>query len=97
MPEEARWTHPEGGYQLWLELPAGMDTRNLFGEAKRAGVLFAPGYQFHHDGRPSNAMRLTTALANPEEIRRGVQILGAVIKRNLPQARQVTRDTSIHV
>lgn len=97
MPEDARWTHPDGGYQLWLELPAGLDTRNLFGEAKQAGVLFAPGYQFHHDGRPSNAMRLTTALANPDEIRRGIDILGGVVKRHLPHARQAARDTSIHV
>lgn len=97
MPEDARWTHPEGGYQLWLELPAGLDTRNLFAEAKQSGVLFAPGYQFHHDGRPSNAMRLTTALANPDEIRRGIEILGGVVRRHLPHVRQAARDTSIHV
>lgn len=97
MPEDARWTHPEGGYQLWLELPAGLDTRILFAEAKQSGVLFAPGYQFHHDGRPSNAMRLTTALANAEEIRRGIEILGGVVKRHLPHVRQAARDTSIHV
>ena len=97
MPEDARWTHPEGGYQLWLELPAGLDTRNLFAEAKQSGVLFAPGYQFHHDGRPSNAMRLTTALANAEEIRRGIKILGGVVRRHLPHVRQAARDTSIHV
>jgi 2-aminoadipate transaminase len=97
MPDDARWTYPEGGYQLWLELPADLDTRNLFAEAKQSGVLFAPGYQFHHDGRPSNAMRLTTALASPDEIRQGIEILGSVIKRHLPHARQATRDTSIHV
>jgi DNA-binding transcriptional MocR family regulator len=97
MPDQARWTHPVGGYQLWLELPPGLDTRNLFAEAKQAGVLYAPGYQFHHDGRPSKAMRLTTALAGPEEIRRGIEILGDVVDRHLPHAREAARDTSIHV
>ncbi len=97
MPEDARWTRPDGGYQLWLELPAEIDTRSLFDEAKRAGVLFAPGYQFHHDGRPSSAMRLTTALADSAEINRGLEILGGVVTRHVPQARHAARDTSIHV
>jgi len=97
MPENARWTRPDGGYQLWLELPAEIDTSSLFDEAKRAGVLFAPGYQFHHDGRPSSAMRLTTALADSAEIRRGIDILGDVVTRHLPHARHTARDTNIHV
>lgn len=97
MPETARWTVPAGGYQLWLELPGEVDTRSLFSEAKRAGVLFAPGYQFHHDGRPSNAMRLTTALADEDEIRRGVRILGQVVKPHLSHTRRAVRDRSIHV
>jgi hypothetical protein len=42
-------------------------------------------------------MRLTTALADSAEINRGIQILGGVVKRHLPQARHAARDTSIHV
>lgn len=97
MPANARWTVPVGGYQLWLELPGEMDTRSLFSEAKHAGVLFAPGYQFHHDGRPSNAMRLTTALADTGEIERGIEILGRVVKRHLTHARRTARDRNVHV
>jgi len=55
MPEGARWTTPEGGYQVWLELPGGLDTRDLLADAVSQGVLFAPGSQFYCDGRPSNA------------------------------------------
>lgn len=97
MPSNARWTVPDGGYQLWLELPGDLDTRNLFSEAKRAGVLFVPGYQFHHDGRPSHAMRLTTALADTDEIKRGIEILAQVVKSHLAQSHRATRDTNIHV
>lgn len=97
MPANARWTVPIGGYQLWLELPGEMDTRSLFGEAKHAGVLFVPGYQFHHDGRPSHAMRLTTALADADEIKRGIEILGQVVKRHLTHARRMARDRNVHV
>ena len=42
---------PEGGYQVWLELPGGVDTRDLLADAVAPGVLFAPGSQFYSDGR----------------------------------------------
>jgi DNA-binding transcriptional MocR family regulator len=44
-------------------------------------VLFSPGTLFMPDGRPSNAMRLTVACADEEEIRRGVAALGKVLDR----------------
>ena len=97
LPEGARWTEPDGGYQIWLELQEDIDTRALLREAQNAGVLFAPGYQFHHDGRPSNCMRLTIALANTEEIRRGVRALGVLVREHLRRPSNVSRDMSIHL
>ncbi len=60
-----------------------LDTRELFLDAVRAGVLFAPGYQFLHDGRTSRGMRLSIALATPAEIRRGIALLGALARERL--------------
>jgi DNA-binding transcriptional MocR family regulator len=79
MPEGSRWTSPDGGYQVWLELPDAIDTRDLLADAVAAGVLFAPGAQFHHDGRPSNAMRLTFAMADEAALERGVERLARVV------------------
>jgi DNA-binding transcriptional MocR family regulator len=79
MPEGTTWTRPDGGYQLWVELPDGIDTRELLAEAASAGVLFSPGTLFMPDARVSNAMRLTVACADEEEIARGVAILGDTI------------------
>ena len=80
MPEGSVWTRPEGGYQRWLELPGGVDTRDLLAEAARAGVLYSPGALFMPDARPSNAMRLTVACADEAEIARGVASLGDVVR-----------------
>jgi DNA-binding transcriptional MocR family regulator len=33
MPEGTRFTRPEGGYQVWVELPFEIDTRDLLGDA----------------------------------------------------------------
>lgn len=80
MPEGTRWTRPEGGYQRWVELPDAIDTRDLLGEAARAGVLFSPGTLFMPDARPSSAMRLAVACADEDEIARGVAALGEVVR-----------------
>jgi DNA-binding transcriptional MocR family regulator len=83
MPDGVRWTRPEGGYQVWVELPEGLDTGELLTDAVGAGVLFAPGFQFHHDGRASRCLRLTFAMADAEPLRRGVKILAGVVRERL--------------
>jgi DNA-binding transcriptional MocR family regulator len=83
MPEGTRWTTPEGGYQMWVELPEPLDTRDLFADAQRKGVLFAPGFQFHPDGRASSALRLSLASADAELIEQGISRLGALASDRL--------------
>ncbi|MEB2344047.1 MAG: PLP-dependent aminotransferase family protein [Deltaproteobacteria bacterium] len=83
MPDGVRWTEPEGGLQLWVELPGFVDSAELLPDAVRAGVLFAPGFQFRSDPRPSSGLRLSIALAGEEEIRRGVAALGRVVRERL--------------
>jgi GntR family transcriptional regulator/MocR family aminotransferase len=81
MPEGTTWTRPEGGYQVWVELPFEVDTRDLLADAAREGVLFAPGSQFLPDRGASRGLRLTMAQADEDQIRRGVAILGRVARR----------------
>jgi len=83
MPAGVSWAEPEGGYQVWVELPSGLDTGELLADAVGAGVLFAPGFQFHHDGRPSNCLRLTYAMTGSESLRRGIRILADLVRARL--------------
>ena len=83
MPEGVSWTRPEGGYQIWLELPGKIDTSDLLADAVAAGVLFAPGSQFHCDGHASRCLRLTFAMAQEEELRVGVERLARVVRDRL--------------
>ncbi len=78
MPEGTQVTEPEGGYQVWVELPFEVDTRDLLADAARAGVLFAPGSHFLPDRGPSRGMRLTIAQAHNADIRRGIEALAQV-------------------
>jgi DNA-binding transcriptional MocR family regulator len=72
----ARWSHPEGGYFIWLELPEGTDTRVLLASAEEAGVTYVPGADF---GGEPNAMRLAFSFVSLDEIDEGVRRLGALV------------------
>lgn len=80
LPEGTRWTRPDGGYQVWVELPFAVDTRELLADASRAGVLFSPGAHFMLDGGASRCLRLTLVRAGVSEIEAGVRALGRVVE-----------------
>lgn len=82
-PEEAHWTHPEGGFFVWVTLPAFMDADTMLAEAVEHGVTFVPGDSFYPDGRGGNSMRLAFCYASPERIREGIQRLAAVLEDRL--------------
>jgi GntR family transcriptional regulator/MocR family aminotransferase len=97
MPDGVRFTSPEGGYQVWVELPGGIDTRDLFADALRAGVLFAPGYVFQHDGRASSGLRLTVAQTDEAAIRRGVALLARVVRERLAAGGRAATSASVQL
>src|SRR5581483_11702358 len=71
---QARWSRPEGGYFVWLELPDGTDAAEL---AQRAeGVTFVLGTDF---GGAPNTARLAYSYVSPEEIELGVERLAAAL------------------
>jgi hypothetical protein len=97
LPQGSSWTEPEGGFQVWLELPAPLDSRDIHADALRAGVLVAPGFQFHCDGRPSRGFRLSIAQADEDAIREGVARLGRVVRERLSAGAEATRHAPIPV
>lgn len=97
MPEGTTWTKPEGGYQVWVELPTGIDTADLLADAARAGVLFAPGAQFMPDQRRSSCLRLTLARADEGEIRRGVEVLARVVRERMDADPLLRQGPSAHL
>ena len=94
MPEGTTWTRPQGGYQLWVELPGEpfeLDTRDLLADAARAGVTYHPGASFLPDRGPCRGLRLTVAQADAASIARGIEALGRVVRERFaqdPAARQ---------
>lgn len=82
----ARWTAPEGGYFLWLELPEGIRTEHVAARARSAGVTFVPGTDFFLGRGGEGALRLAYSLASPAEIDEGVTRLASAVGCNLRSA-----------
>lgn len=77
------WTKPEGGLFLWLTLPEGMNTEELFKQAVEAKVAYVPGSAFYPDNDNFRSMRLNFSYANEEQICEGVKRLAGVVRKNI--------------
>lgn len=80
MPEGTRWTRPEGGMCVWVELPLGFDASELLIHAKERGVLFAPGRYFYVQSHLPNTLRLGYAGLDEKQIARGVATLADLLR-----------------
>ena len=83
LPAGCRWTRPEGGLFLWLELPEKIDATHLFRAALREKVAFVPGEPFWTGQLRRNTLRLNFSNADEERIAVGVARLGTAVRSAL--------------
>lgn len=82
MPPGASWSHPGGGFFIWLTLPEGLSAIDLLpvaakrGVAYLAGEWFYPGYEWPAARRN---LRLNYSTQPVERIDEGLRRLGAVL------------------
>lgn len=83
---EISWTHPQGGFFVWLTLPQFVDTREMFPRAVEKNVAYVVGQAFFADGSGQNTMRLSFSEPSPELIAEGIRRLSEVIEEELTVA-----------
>ena len=83
-PPEATWTHPEGGFFVWVTLPHYVDTGSMLADALDHGVIYTPGDGFYPDGKQGrNCMRIAFCYEDPENITEAIRRLAEVINDRL--------------
>jgi DNA-binding transcriptional MocR family regulator len=78
LPEGCRLTRPEGGYMLWIELPATVDALRLHQLALDQSISIAPGPIFSAQRRYTNFIRVNFGHPWSKQIDDAVQTLGAL-------------------
>lgn len=83
MPDGTTWTHPTGGFYVWVTLPGGLDSKVLLPRAVTARVAFVPGTAFYADGSGRESLRLSYCYPEPDRIREGVRRLATVLEEEV--------------
>jgi DNA-binding transcriptional MocR family regulator len=78
-PEGSTWTHPRGGFFVWVTVPSHIDTTELLVTAVERLVAYVPGAAFYPDGSGRDKMRLAFCLAPEAAIEEGIHRLGDLL------------------
>lgn len=78
-PAGTRSTRPSGGYFLWIELPAAVDTLDIQRKAMAHGISMAPGPMFSANRGFANCLRLNYGHPWDRRAEAAVATLGRLI------------------
>ena len=79
-PEVLKFTYPEGGLFTWVELPKGIDAKDVMAECIKSNVAFVPGGSFFPNGGKDNTFRLNYSNMSDERIVDGIKRLAKVLR-----------------
>lgn len=82
-PQEIQYTTPEGGMFIWVTLPQGMNTQEMFTKAVARKVAYVPGRPFFAKGGGENTLRLSFSSVNPQQISTGISALAQTIRKEM--------------
>src|SRR5690606_2373442 len=80
-PAGTRVTRPEGGYLLWVELPAAVDALELQRLALSHRISIAPGHLFSTAPHFHNYVRLNYGHPAAERLESAIATLGQLVKQ----------------
>ncbi|MDD5772085.1 MAG: PLP-dependent aminotransferase family protein [bacterium] len=79
-PDNVKYTKPEGGMFLWVQLPGNLSSLKLFDLAVKDKVIFVPGDPFYINKKNTNTLRLNFSCVDEATIRIGIERLGKAIR-----------------
>ncbi len=79
LPRDGRFVRPDGGFHMWVELPPGTSSMELYRLALEKNIAISPGPLHDLDGRFGNCLRVSYAQASPNQITSAVEQLCKLI------------------
>jgi len=80
LPPDVEFLVPDGGLNLWLQLPVRASTSDLYFRAARNGVAFAASDSFHAQRSHSRGPRISFGKVEGVDLDLGVERLQAVLR-----------------
>lgn len=80
MPDDVRWTEPDGGLCCWVTVPGRPHIQGLYRKALDRGLVFTPGNVFLADPDADGHLRLCFGQSDETVIREGVALLGELLR-----------------
>lgn len=78
-PSTIKFTRPKGGLFTWVELPEGINARDVLVKSLEHRVAFVPGGAFYPNRSMENTMRLNFSTMPEERIVEGIKRLAQVL------------------
>lgn len=95
LPAGSSFTRPSGGMNLWVRLPAPLDSSELLPRAEREGVTYLPGRFFEVGKVDSRSLRISFAGVAPDQIEAGIATLGRIFANELERIHDHSRLESV--
>lgn len=78
-PKGVKYSHPEGGLFIWVEVPGDVNTQALFDQCIKNNVAFVPGEPFYPGEVIPGTFRLNFSNMKPDKIEEGIKRLGKAL------------------
>ncbi|MEI5840618.1 PLP-dependent aminotransferase family protein [Lacticaseibacillus rhamnosus] len=85
LPDEAHFTNPDGGFFLWLTMPAGFDMGAFMKQhlLPESNISYVPSAKLYATSAQVNGARLNFTGPTLEQIDTGIKVLGDALKTAL--------------
>jgi DNA-binding transcriptional MocR family regulator len=80
-PAGTKVTRPQGGYFVWVELPADIDALSIHRRAVQRGIGVAPGHLFSADHRYCHHLRINHGYPGDPRTEASFKVLGDIVHR----------------
>ncbi|MNI85304.1 hypothetical protein D3C73_1422840 [compost metagenome] len=84
-PPGVAWNMPEGGLNLWLQLPSADGIADLHARAEREGISFLPGDVCYSGETPSRHIRLCYSQMREAEMEQGLKLFLKLLTEHLSE------------